>query len=382
MVYFYQIYVSLMLTYLGNGRNEMRLKAKKKYLWLIIAVVLSASALTLLIYAVSTHVINNNSKTDMERIRDIAYGTQRETSDTHEENSGNQTENGKPQTGGSESEESKDNSESGSAPGETKAIPSDTTPPQSVPESTSKPGDDSTAPRPDSSNSAPATTSPQITLPPETQSATSAAGETTTLPQKVEKPLSNGGNIDFEALRKENSDIYAWISIPDTTVEYPVLQNATDNEYYLKHDIYGNETYSASIFTENYNSKDFSDFITIIYGHTMKNGTMFAPLLNYRDSEYFEENRFIYVYTPEKTFTYKIFAAYKWDDRHILLNYDFTNSIIRTAYINYIMSIRDMNSNIASDVEVTKDDKILTLSCCTYADGERFIVQGVLIGEE
>ena len=87
--------------------------------------------------------------------------------------------------------------------------------------------------------------------------------------------------IDFASLQARNPDVYAWITVPGTQVDYPILQSASDNGYYLDHTIDGEEKPEGSIFTENYNSKDFEDPNTVIYGHNMKNGSMFRTLHDY-----------------------------------------------------------------------------------------------------
>ena len=185
--------------------------------------------------------------------------------------------------------------------------------------------------------------------------------------------------VDFVKLKKQNSDIYAWINIPGTSVDYPVLRREEDNSYYLNHTVDEKKSIYGSIYTENYNDTDFADFNTVIYGHNMKNGTMFGTLKKYRDKAFFEQNQYINVYMPGRIMKYQIFAAYVWDNRHILLSLDFSNEDMREAYIDMILSTRKMNANINRDLPVTKDDRIITLSTCTGNDEERYLVQGVLI---
>ena len=185
--------------------------------------------------------------------------------------------------------------------------------------------------------------------------------------------------VDFVELKKENPDIYAWINIPGTAVDYPVLRSKEYNTYYLNHSVDNKKSASRSIYTHDYNDMDFADFNSVVYGHNMKNGTMFGTLKKYRDKTFFEQNQYINIYMPGRIMKYQIFAAYVWDDRHILLSFDFDNEAIREAYIDMIFSTRRMNANINNDVTVTKDDKIITLSTCTSNDDERYLVQGVLI---
>lgn len=185
--------------------------------------------------------------------------------------------------------------------------------------------------------------------------------------------------VDFEGLWKTNQDVYAWITIPGTEIDYPILQHATDNTYYLNYNIDGSYGYPGCIYTENMNSKDFQDNNTVIYGHNMKNGTMFAELHKYEDSSFFEENQKIYIYTPDEEFSYTIFAAYIYDDRHLLYSFDFSQKEIYEAYLDEIMNMRSMNALIRDDLEVTAEDKIITLvTCISNQPEKRLLVQGVL----
>ena len=93
-----------------------------------------------------------------------------------------------------------------------------------------------------------------------------------TLPEIPQK------NLDWESLSKENEDIYAWIYIPGTLVDYPIVQHPTDDSYYLNHNIDGSYGKPGCIYTEKINSKDFTNYNTVIYGHNMKNGDMFANI--------------------------------------------------------------------------------------------------------
>lgn len=193
-------------------------------------------------------------------------------------------------------------------------------------------------------------------------------------PPKVEIP------IDFEALKEQNEDVYAWIRIPGTNVDYPVLQDEEDNGYYLSHTIDGVEAIEGSIYTENYNSREFDDPNTVIYGHNMKNGSMFRTLHNYEDKAFFDENREIFIYLPDQILEYRIFAAYVYDNRHLLLNFDFEDPEVFEQYIDDIFDIRDVSAHIDTTMEVGTDDRILTLSTCNAGiSTQRYLVQAVLI---
>lgn len=190
--------------------------------------------------------------------------------------------------------------------------------------------------------------------------------------------------VDFEALQEMNPDIYAWITIPGTQIDYPVLQSSTDNSYYLNHSAEKKESVSGAIFSENYNSKEFDDYITVLYGHNMKNGTMFRGLHQYTDRGFLQENREIIIYLPDAVLKYEIFAAYLTDDRHILFYYDQGKTEDnRKAFINDILSHRTMESSLDTDAPVDTDSKILTLSTCHKAGKDkRYVVQAYLVEEQ
>lgn len=203
--------------------------------------------------------------------------------------------------------------------------------------------------------------------------------------ESAEKPEVTPVNIpiDFASLQAQNPDVYAWITVPGTNIDYPILQSASDNSYYLTHTMDGTESPEGSIFTENYNSKDFEDPNTVIYGHNMKNGSMFQNLHNYQDRDFFDNNRDVTIYTPDAIRHYKIFAAYLYDNRHILESFDFSDPWVYKQYLNQIFSIRDMNSFIDTDTEVGVEDKIITLSTCYGTQHDvRYLVQAVLVSIE
>lgn len=189
-------------------------------------------------------------------------------------------------------------------------------------------------------------------------------------------------NLDWNAIKAENEHIYAWIYIPGTKVDYPILQHPTDDSYYLDHNIDGSKGLPGTIFSQSLNSKDFTDPNTVLYGHNMKNGSMFASLHNFEDNVFFDENMYIYIYTPEKTYVYKIFAAYNFNNKHLLYEYDCSTKEKYEYYLSVINNVRDMTARRREDVKVTTDDCILTLSTClkNSDDTKRYLVQGVLLG--
>jgi sortase B len=203
--------------------------------------------------------------------------------------------------------------------------------------------------------------------------------------QDTEQPVLDEGlsrRIDFTYLtEQENEDIYAWIYIPDTNIDYPVLQHPTDDSRYLNYNVDGSKGYPGCIYTERINDKDFSDFNTLIYGHNMKNGSMFHDLHKFADEVFFEEHPYVYLYLPDRTLQYQIFAAYRYDDRHIMYSFDFTSDAVRTAYLKEVFSTSQLNAVIDKDLSVYPEDNIITMSTCVSGTDYRYLVQAVLIEE-
>ena len=205
--------------------------------------------------------------------------------------------------------------------------------------------------------------------------------------KKKVKAVSSGelpeNPIDFAALQEKNPDIYAWIYIPNTNIEYPVVQSREqDDTYYLNHNAYREKTSAGAIFSEKLNSKDFTDPNTVLYGHNMKNGTMFRTLRNFMKKDFFDANPNMYIYTPGHILTYEIFSVYRYDDRHILNSFNFSDKTVYAEYLEYATNPTSVIRNVREGVEVTADDTILTLSTCMNNGKNRLLVQGVLTNDQ
>lgn len=200
--------------------------------------------------------------------------------------------------------------------------------------------------------------------------------------EPVEESLSvnlTPTDIDFVSLKELNKDVYAYIRVEGTDIAYPILQHPLDDTYYLNYNIDGSYGYPGCIYTELANAKDFSDPNTVIYGHNMKNGTMFSALHKFEKADFFADHDTIYIDTEEGCRTYKIFAAYVYDDRHLLNSFDFKNKQVYQTYLDSIFQMRDLNANIREDVEITTEDKIITLATCMgQQPTKRLLVQAVL----
>ncbi len=188
--------------------------------------------------------------------------------------------------------------------------------------------------------------------------------------------------IDFAGLQQKNEDIYAWIRIAGTKVDYPIVQHREDDGYYLNHTVEGRKGLPGSIYTETLNRKDFSDGNTVVYGHNMKNGTMFGDLSLYKNSAYMKEHSQITIYTAEHIYTYQVFAAITYDNRHIMYAFDFAREDGVQKFLDSLKAVRNMSSYIDGSVEVTATDRLLTLSTCTGNNKQRFLVGAVLVNEQ
>jgi len=202
--------------------------------------------------------------------------------------------------------------------------------------------------------------------------------------ETVEEPELPDNPIDFKKLKEQNSEVVGWISIPDMVIDYPILQSGdnTVEDFYLNKDINKKYKSAGSLYIQKLNYADFSDPNTIIYGHNMLNGTMFGTLKKFRNANFFNEHDTMYVYIPGHILTYKIYSAFIYDDRHILNSFEFYN---RESYAEFLAETLDpmsMTRNVRKDIEVTTENRIITLSTCTNRDTERYLVIGVLVNDE
>ena len=208
------------------------------------------------------------------------------------------------------------------------------------------------------------------------------ANSSATAPGKVVS--SDEIPVDFETIQKECPDAYAWIRIPGTQIDYPVCQVVEgDQSFYLNHRADKVEEAAGAIYSENYNKRDFSDPVTVLYGHDMANGTMFQNLHFYEDRAFFDKNREVQIYLPDRILHYRIFAAYNTNDDHLLLNNDcFRDPDVYYRFLQDILAQRSMSGFVDQNVQLTRDSRILTLSTCNAYDDQRYLVQCLLIDSE
>ena len=202
-----------------------------------------------------------------------------------------------------------------------------------------------------------------------------------TAPAKIDVQLAENP-VDFATLKSQNNDIYSWIYIPNTNINYPVCQSALSDNFYLDHDIYKNYSFAGTIYSQYCNKRNYTDRVTVLYGHNMANGSMFADLHKFSDTNFFNKNKYIYIYTPDRKLTYEIVSAFIYDDRHIMNSFDFTDDKVFSEYLDTIQNPRSVSKNVNKEINLTIDDKILVLSTCLNSGEGRYLVQGVLVNDE
>lgn len=195
-----------------------------------------------------------------------------------------------------------------------------------------------------------------------------------------EPPLPDNP-VDFMELWGYNTDIHAWIELPGTPIDYPILQSEESSDFYHRRNWLGQSDVAGCIYTQYYNRKDMTDPNTVIYGHYMWDGTFFGSLHDFRDPKFFAENRYIYIYIPGHALKYEIFAAYEYDNRHILNAYNFSNDEEYEKYLQTCLNPASMSRNVLDGVTLTAEDRIVTLSTCLANSdaSKRYLVQGVLV---
>lgn len=180
---------------------------------------------------------------------------------------------------------------------------------------------------------------------------------------------------DFVELREINEDIYAWINIDGTQVDYPVLQSLTDNKY-LDTNLDGSSGYPGCIYSNVCNSKEFDDYITILYGHNMKSGEMFGSLHNFEDEDFFQNTETFTVETEEASFIYRVYASVLYNDKLIPAYYDVKCSSGRDAFLESLEEYRGNSStHFRDEMEISGEDKVLVLSVCVGGqENKRYLI--------
>lgn len=170
--------------------------------------------------------------------------------------------------------------------------------------------------------------------------------------------------VDFDKLLSINPDIVGWVVVQDTDISYPVVKGK-DNDYYLTHTFQKNENYAGAIFMDYRADGALQDMNTFIYGHNLYHGTMFAELENYMDKDFFDAHPYVYYYSPNGNYKLQVFSAYVDKDVSDSYQMQFTSMDEFGAYLQMIKS----KSRYETNMEVTSQDKIVTLYTCSYESG-------------
>ena len=190
--------------------------------------------------------------------------------------------------------------------------------------------------------------------------------------------------IDFAALNDQNSDMYAWIYIPGTNVNYPVCQSSADDSYYLEHNAVNKQTDLGAIFSEHrFNNLDMQDKVTVLYGHNGFGDTMFTQLHNFEHSDFFAQHDKMYVYVPGHVYTYQIASAYMSGDEHLMGKYNFQTEDGFGNFLSDIQNPSALGAN-ARQVSTSSDSKVIVLSTCNTGALEstgRYLVTGVMVDD-
>ena len=181
-------------------------------------------------------------------------------------------------------------------------------------------------------------------------------------------------NMDLTALREVNPDVVGWILIPDTVINYPLLQ-AEDNNYYLQRTWDGKSNAMGSIFLEQLSSPDLTDPNTIVYGHNMNDGSMFACLRDYREQEFWEAHPYVYILSDYGVYRYEIFSSYLASVKSNTYGVEFPTE---TSWLRFQEKALE-DSVINTGVKPEATDRVLTLSTCSGAGhSSRWVVHARL----
>ncbi len=206
--------------------------------------------------------------------------------------------------------------------------------------------------------------------------AATPAPSATPVPVYVDPYAEALREMDFTALREVNSDVLGWILLPGTGISYPLLQ-CGDNDYYLNHTWRRTRSAVGAIFLEHQNSSDFSDFNTLIYGHRMRNNSMFGILHRFKSQSYWSAHPCVYITTGSGTTRYEIFAAYEVSTQGDTYRLGFSGDQAKQSFIDYCLA----QSAIDTGLTPHTYDKIITLSTCTGSGhATRWVVQAVAWG--
>ena len=180
--------------------------------------------------------------------------------------------------------------------------------------------------------------------------------------------------VDFEALQAQCGDVIGWLYCEDTVINYPIVQSS-DNSYYLHRMLDGSYSANGTVFMDYLCMPDFSGGNSILYGHNMRDGSMFHSLLEYGKQDYYDEHPVLYLLTPEQNYTVRLFAGLTAPADGWPYVVEFASDAEKAEYLQTAVDA----SNFRALVTPSAEDRILTLSTCSYTyDNARYLVMGIL----
>lgn len=197
--------------------------------------------------------------------------------------------------------------------------------------------------------------------------------------------------IDFVALKAENSDIFAWLSIPDTRIDCPVLQDSETDDFYSSHNAFRKKDVHGAAYIELANVNDMCDFNTVIHGNASKNPDSrdaasypFTDLYLFSDPAFFDEHETISLYLYGNVLTYEVFASFERENTSLIRSYDFTDTTGCLLFLNDLYSTRDLGMNLRDGWSfITPYHFLVTLTAHKEDSPDReFVVVAVLIRDE
>ncbi len=210
----------------------------------------------------------------------------------------------------------------------------------------------------------------QFIIPERDEQETVTAASESDYEDSAEPPIT----VDFQAILSKCPDVIGWLYSPDTPINYPVVQTG-DNDYYMYHMPDGTESDSGSIFLDCRNKSDFSDWNHILYGHNMKNDTMFGALQDYKRQEYYDEHSFLYLLTPTGNYRIDFIGGCTVSENEADM---YAIPAIPEERDELIRKVRERTA-FRTELPLEERDRLIMLSTCAYDyEGARYILAGVL----
>ena len=189
--------------------------------------------------------------------------------------------------------------------------------------------------------------------------------------EKLKAPIS----VDFKSLKEINEEVVGWLYIPSLDISYPIV-HGTDDDYYLHRTFKRENIFAGSIFVEAKNSGDFQDPNTIIYGHNMKDGSMFGRLSRLTSEDKYKDDPYIWILTPDQNYQYEMFSLHVTKVESSVYTL-FTGTDHR--FITWALDMQSQSKAELNEQKFTLDSKVITLSTCTSDSSTRYVVQGVRV---